>query len=421
MATTPASSTTAARIEIDNSIYNPRDPAFIRNPMPVWQALVRDYPIAFHRDLNMWFVNTHELCADILKNPNFTSNPAKWENAQKRDPNAPKTDLDRMQERSLNALDPASHLRMRKLTLPAFSRKVMQRIETNIRDLIVEAFDAIGTPAQFDVYEKLAVQLPSRAIARMVGVPLDAEDLFHDGLATNLTKTSRINLPQEERMKARQAALEGLGLMQQIIADRRAQVDPGDDFLGTLIKTEDNGDQLDDWDILSLVTGLVTAGSDTAIDLYTYAFKELLSNPDQFRLLQQRPELMESAIHEIIRHGSPGIFGIFRYPLEDIEFGGQLLRKGQACNVNMSTAWNDPRKCPEPERFDITRPLEGNIIFGAGPHFCIGTYLVRAQGQLAINEFARRFPNAELTGEIDYDYGHHLARRINKLVVKTNL
>jgi cytochrome P450 len=206
-----------------------------------------------------------------------------------------------------------------------------------------------------------------------------------------------------------------------MLAERRAMANPGDDFLGTLIKTDDNGDKLDDWDILSLITALITAGSDTAIDLYTYAIKELLLHPEQFQLLLQKPELMESALHEILRHGSMGIFGIFRYALEDMQYAGQFIRKGQAINVNLSAAWNDPKKWPNPEKFDITRPLDGNIIFGSGPHFCIGTFLVRVQAKIAITEFAKRFPKAELSGEIDYDFSNALSRRINKLIVKTNL
>ena len=169
------------------------------------------------------------------------------------------------------------------------------------------------------------------------------------------------------------------------------------------------------------MTALVAAGSDTAIDLYTYAFKELLENPEQFALLKRKPELMEGALHEILRHGSQGIFGIYRYAMEDVVLGGQQIKKGDACVVNLSVAKNDPRRYPEPRRFDITRPLEGNLMFGSGAHFCIGTFLVRAQAKIAITELMQRFPDAELTGEIEYDYNNSLSRRINKLIVKTNL
>lgn len=420
MSTSAEATVAPQRPEIDLSYYNPTDRDFIRNPWPVWNRLVREYEICWHRDLQMWFVNSHALCAELLKHPQFTQNFQYWAKAPKMNLGEP-NDFERFISKSLAVLSPPDHLRIRKLTLPAFSRKVMDKIEDKIRDVIVSAFDAIGTPETFDVYSQLAEFLPSRAIARMVGVPPEKEDLFHNGLATNLTIVTRINRPLEERIIAKQKCQVGFDLLREMVAERRAMADPGDDFLGTLIKTDDAGDRLDDDEIIALITALITAGSDTAIDLYTYAFLELLSHRDQFELLKQRPDLMESALHEILRHGSQGVFGIYRYAMEDVEFGGQRISKGDACVVNLSTAKNDPRKYEDPRRFDITRSLEGNIIFGNGPHFCIGTFLVRAQAKIAIGELIRRFPNAELTGEIDYDFSNALSRRINRLIIRTNV
>src|SRR3546814_19822898 len=90
----------------------------------------------------------------------------------------------------------------------------------------------------------------------------------------------------------------------------------------------------------------------------------------------------------------------------------------------LTAAWVDPAKWENPVQLNIERRLYGNIVFGAGAHFCIGTYLIRVQGGLMIQELMKRFPNAELAdgdGHIDYDYNHHNARRINKLIVKTNV
>jgi cytochrome P450 len=130
---------------------------------------------------------------------------------------------------------------------------------------------------------------------------------------------------------------------------------------------------------------------------------------------------MEGAILEILRWSGHGKFGaIPRYPLEDIEVGGQLLEKGSFIMTLFSTAWLDPARWPEPRRFDITRNQAGNIIFGAGPHLCIGLNLVKVQGKLMIEEFDRRFGDtAQLTGEIEYDPMHFNARRMTKLMVRT--
>jgi len=133
---------------------------------------------------------------------------------------------------------------------------------------------------------------------------------------------------------------------------------------------------------------------------------------------------MENAIIELLRYGSFGKMPFFRFATEDIEFGGQLIKKGQGIGVNIQAAWHDPAKWDQPNTLDLTRRLDGNIVFGAGAHFCIGTYLVRVQGRLMLTEFMRRFPDAELVngdGALDYEWNHHNARRINRLMVKTNL
>lgn len=410
------------RIEIDGTIFNPYSKDFIRNPRPVWQRLMREYPLAWHKDLQMWLVNSHALCDQVLKDNRFTPNYRAWELAPPPKAEADKTDFDLAYEKGFFAVSTKDHLRLRKLTIPAFSKPVMGKIDAKIRDLVVECFDAIGEAESFDVYETIASKLPVRAISRMVGVPTDREEFFHE-FAVNIIKATRINISAKERDAAVELTKPGFAYFKEQIAQRRAMANPGDDFLGSLVSATDNGEKLDDYEILSVVFALITAGSDTATDLHTFAIHGLLSNLDQYELLKRQPALMENAIIELLRWGSFGKVPFFRFAAEDIEFHGQSIRKGQAIGVNISAAWHDPAKYPDWDRLDLQRRLDGNLVFGAGAHFCIGTYLVRVQGGLMLTEFMKRFPNAELldgTGELDYDYKHHNARRINKLIVRTN-
>jgi cytochrome P450 len=418
-----STATETGRIEIDSRIFNPYSKDYIRNPDPVWQVLLRDYPVAWHKELGMWLVNTHELVDKMLKDNRFSPFFGHWENAPPPKAEADKNDFDRSYEVGFFAVSPKDHLRLRKLTMPAFSRPVMGKIDAKIRDLVVECFDAIGDAEEFDVYSMLANKIPVRAIARMVGVPTNMEEYFHE-FAVNIIKATRINLGPKERDAAIQATLPGYAYFKKEIQDRRARAEgPGDDFFGNLVSASDNGEKLTDYEILSVIFALITAGSDTATDLHTFLLQALLSNPDQMALLKQKPELMENAIIECLRWGSFGKMPFFRFATEDIEFGGQLIKKGQGIGVNIMAAWHDPKKWENPTKLDITRRMDGNIVFGAGAHFCIGTYLVRVQGQLMLTEFMKRFPDAELVngdGNIDFEWTHHNARRINRLMVKTN-
>lgn len=415
---------TAPRLEIDARVFNPYSRDFIRNPDPVWQVLIRDYPVAWHKDLGMWLVSSHELCERMLKDNRFTPNFRAWEHAPPTKADADKNDFDWSYEKGFFSVSPERHLRLRKLTMPAFSRPVMGQIDAKIRDLVAACFDAIGEPDEFDVYEALASKIPVRSIARMVGVPENMESEFHE-FAVNVIKATRINIGPKEREAAMQASLPGYAFFRKLIQERRARAGgPGGDFLGNLVSASENGDTLDDYEILAVIFALITAGSDTATDLHTFLIHGLLKNPDQWALLKQKPELMENAIVELLRYGSFGKMPFFRFATDDIEFGGQLIRKGQGIGVNIQAAWHDPAKWDRPNTLDITRRLDGNIVFGAGAHFCIGTYLVRVQGRLMLTEFMRRFPDAELAngdGDLDYEWNHHNARRINRLRVRTNL
>lgn len=417
-----SSAAASGRIEIDGTVFNPYSRDYIRNPHPAWQRLIREFPLAWHKDLQMWLVSSHALCDEVLKDNRFTPNFRAWELAPPPKAEADKTDFDLAYEKGFFAVTNRDHLRLRKLTMPAFSKPVMGKIDAKIRDLVTECFDAIGAAETFDVYEAIASKLPVRAISRMIGVPTDREEFFHE-FAVNVIKATRVNISAKERDASVALTQPGFAYFKQQIAERRALPHPGEDFLGSLVGATDNGERLDDYEILSVLFALITAGSDTATDLHTFAVHGLLTHLDQYELLKRQPQIMENAIIELLRFGSFGKIPFFRFAGEDIDFHGQKIRKGQAVGVNISAAWNDPAKYPDWDRLDLQRRLDGNLVFGAGAHFCIGTYLVRVQGSLMLQEFIRRFPEAELldgTGELDYDYKHHNARRINKLIVRTH-
>ncbi|PPE73593.1 cytochrome P450 [Solimonas fluminis] len=418
-----SASNTPARIEIDGKIFNPYSRDFIRSPWATWDRLVKEFPVAWHKDLSMWVVSSHDALMDMLKDNRFSTNYKHWEFAPPPKPVEQQNHFERAIDAGLFAVDPLQHLRLRKLTMPAFSKPVMGKIDAKIRDLITQCFDEIGTPDQFDAFSMIAEKLPVRSIARMVGVPTNMESFFHD-FAVNVVKSTRINLPLKEREKAMQDTLPGFQYFLDLIKERRALPHPGEDFVGQLVAASDNGDSLNDYQIVSVIQAVIVAGSDTATDLHTYAIQGLLSNPDQYQLLRQKPELMENAIIELLRYGAFGKTPQFRFVSEDLEWRGQQFKKGQSVLINLTAAWMDDSKWENPRKLDIQRRLDGNLVFGAGAHFCIGTYLVRVQGGLMIQELMKRFPNAELVngnGDVEYDYNHHNARRINRLLVKTNV
>src|ERR1700744_4439502 len=346
----PAKATVSGRVEIDFSVYNPFAMSFIENPFPVLEHMLNEFPVAFHKDINAWFVSSHELAAEVLRPPVSRPGRGEWRPPPPLPPADKWTLWDRLQEISMINVGPEQHMRLRRLTAPAFSRRVMDQIEASVREAVVEIFDEIEDPRQFTVAAGFSVKVPIRAIARMVGVPPEARELFEHGLGWNLVRVTN-PMYAADRDTYVNGTLPGLQYLLDTISARRQAGDPGDYFIGTLEATEIDGVRLSDLEILSVISALVTAGADTAVDLHTLAIQALLKHPDQRALLRQCPELMEGAILEILRCSARGKFGaIPRYPLQDTELGGQVLEKGSFVMPFFSAAALDPAKWPDPTR-----------------------------------------------------------------------
>src|SRR5580658_4949255 len=177
--------TGTGRAEIDFSVYNPFDPEFIKDPFPTLDRMVSEYPVAFHTGINAWLVSPHQLVMDALRDPRFSTRMTDWTDAPPRKPEAEWNLHDRVNAKSMLVVDRGEHLRLRRLTNPAFSRRVMDKIEASIADAIASIFDEIADPREFDVATDIALKAPVRSIARMVGVPPEAAELFEHGLGWN--------------------------------------------------------------------------------------------------------------------------------------------------------------------------------------------------------------------------------------------
>ena len=128
---------------------------------------------------------------------------------------------------------------------------------------------------------------------------------------------------------------------------------------------------------------LLVAGNETTTNLIGNGLLSLLDHPDEVERLRQQPELMESAIEEMLRYEYP-VMSTVRTPLEDRQLDGKTIRKGQPVMVTIAAANRDPAQFPDPDRFDIAREPNHHVAFGHGIHFCLGAPLARTEGRAAI-------------------------------------
>ncbi len=181
-------------------------------------------------------------------------------------------------------------------------------------------------------------------------------------------------------------------------ATARRRAEPGDDLLSDLIRAQaEDGDRLDDTEMVTLVWHLVLAGQ-TPTNLIANAVVALLSHPAQLAALRADPGLMPLAIEELVRWCGPTLLSIPRYAREDVELHGTQVRKGEAVTAAIAAANRDPRAFADPGRFDVGRAAgpAGHLGFAHGPHFCLGASLARVQTEVALTALLRRFPGLAL-------------------------
>ncbi|HSP79912.1 MAG TPA: cytochrome P450, partial [Myxococcaceae bacterium] len=252
--------------------------------------------------------------------------------------------------------------------------------------------DAMQERDSADLLDAFAFPLPVTVIAELLGVPVEDQDRFREW--TNTIMTPPADGDFTHLMHAGQQFLQ---YFQDILEQRRAA--PRDDLISALLAAEEQGDRLGPQELLGMMFLLLIAGHETTVNLIGNGTLALLRHPEQLERLRARPELIESAVEEMLRYESPVECSTSRFTVEDTEFHGQLIPAGEMVVAGLLAANHDPEQFPEPERFDITREPTRHIAFGFGIHFCLGAPLARLEGTIALNALLERLPGLRLAEE----------------------
>ena len=180
------------------------------------------------------------------------------------------------------------------------------------------------------------------------------------------------------------------------IAEERRRV-PADDLLSALVLAEEQGDRLSEAELTGTLALLLAAGNETTTNLIGNGLLALLRHPEQLERLRAEPELHPAAVEELLRWDSPVQFTM-RIPTEEVEFRGARLRPGQAVVAVLGSGNRAPEVFERPEELDVGRRDNRHLSFGNGVHFCLGAQLARLEGEVALRELLRRFPDLRLAG-----------------------
>jgi cytochrome P450 len=256
----------------------------------------------------------------------------------------------------------------------------------------------VAEPGHCELVQDVCEPYPIPIICELLGAPKEDWKLF-SSWATDIFRIFNGDLVND--MPLIEAASTELDeYVAAMVDERRSR--PADDLLSDLIAAEEAGDRLSTEELIGLAEAVLMAGTDTTRNQLACSVALLAQHPDQWALLAERPDLAPRAVEETMRYLG-AIRGTARIAAEDIEYRDVLFPAGTLVNTSLAGANFDDEVWQAPEAFDITveRPTP-QMTFGSGIHFCLGASLARAELQEALPLLARRMPNLEIDGVIEW-------------------
>jgi cytochrome P450 len=366
--------------------FNPWDPEFRANPYPHYGALLASPPLMVQMaPFPVALVARYHDAATVLRDP------ARFSSVQPPPPPGAYQNPFTSPRNVLNA-DPPDHTRLRRLISRDFTPRRIREMEPRIRRLAVELLDDAARRGEFDLMADFANVLPVKVIADMLGVPQDRYATFKDWSDRIIAAGN--NPPGAPTTPDQIDAIDALvSLFRDEIERRRRE--PGPDLVSALVAAHDDAEALSMPEVLSFLALLLIAGNETTTNLIGNGTLALMRNADQHELLRRRPELLESAIEEMLRYDGP-VQSTARFPKDATQLGGVEIPGGGIVVVVLAAANRDPAQFPAPDRFDITRAPNDHLAFGEGIHFCMGAPLARMEARIAFGEMLARLPRLRM-------------------------
>lgn len=289
--------------------------------------------------------------------------------------------------------DPPRHTKLRALISRAFTPSVVANLEPRITELSRELLNGLNGRETIDLATEYAVPLPMRVIAELLGVPAGDWARYRRWSDTVLALANSFT-GDADAAKAvaefRAVTAEMRAALPELLAQSRPE-----SLLGRLAAAEVDGERLTPAELLGFVQLLLAGGQETTANLINNAVLCFLDHPDKLARLRSVPELLPSAIEEVLRFRTPGQW-MPRATRRPVEMGGQTIPAGKLVLVMIGSANRDPAQFADAERFDIARDPNPHLAFGHGVHACLGAPLARLEARIALADLLGRIERFEL-------------------------
>jgi cytochrome P450 len=379
---------------------DPRDPDFFNDPYPAYHELRKAVPVFKWEEYGYWCFARHDDVAALLRDRRFGRQilhvMSREELGWPPTPRHLEPFFD-VEQHSLLETEPPVHTRLRGLVNRAFLSRTVERLRPRIARLAHELIDGFADKRETDLLGSFATPIPIVIIAELLGVPAEhGPRLLHWSHDMVAMYQARRNVEIERKAVA--ATIAFSDFMRSLVRERRTS--PGDDLLSQLIAAEMQGKSLSEDELITTAILLLNAGHEATVHAIGNGVKALIATG------QGSPALSEGHVEELLRFDAP-LHLFTRYALEDVDWNGLRLRKGETVGLLLGAANRDPARFVEPDMFDPSRTPNPHVSFGAGIHFCVGAPLARLELNVALPVLFERLPGLSFAKNPRYRDAYH--------------
>ena len=371
---------------------NAIDRRFINDPYPTLANLREHDPVHFNPDGSVYLTRYNDVRAVYQDRTMVSDKTIAFKDKFGEGP------LYTHHTTSLIFNDPPYHTAVRKLLAHAFTPRKLAEMEPLIENIVDNLLDDLQGSGDVDFVTAFAMRLPTEVISFMLGVPKEHRHKLR-GFSLAILGALDPVVSEQRLTRGNEAVTEFSEMLDDLINYRRANPEGAGqgEVLEALIFGEFEGRTLTQEELIQNCIFLLNAGHETTTSLMANGVGMFLQAPDQYQLLRDRPELIESAVEEILRYESPLQIGN-RLTSTDTEIGGVQIPAGTYIHTSIAGANRDPAIFESPNTIDFARNPNRHIAFITGIHVCLGATLARYEGKIAFRKLVKRFPKMIAAG-----------------------
>lgn len=387
-------------------IHNLLDPGVYAEGMP-YSALAelrQRGPVLYMEDditgVPFWAITRREELDFVERNPELFSSQARSAMPMEDDQEM----VDNISTKMLINMDEPRHMKMRRVVREAFTPKAVAQHLPFMEEHAKLVIDKVAAKGECEFVTEVAAELPLFTILHLLDVPTEDRGRVFDWTNTMMFADD----PEVSGGKeaAEQAAAEMMEYAYNLKVGWTAE--PKATVTGALLAGEIDGEPISDEEFMWMFLMTITAGNESTRTSITHGMRLLMEHPDQLEWLRENPDQIPNAVDEMVRYNT-AFTCMRRTAMEDVELGGQQIKKGDKVLLHYHTVNHDENVFGEDAtQFDITRAQRHENLsrdlrsFGTGSHFCLGIHLAKQEMRIMFEEILPRLRNPQFAGPVKY-------------------